>query len=1834
MLPETGKKNDYMLFFRYISLCTFLMLGATGTLAQQIGTCGTQTRISFSTGSSSLITLCNSDQLPSVLAFKSSSPSLPYVILVTDEAGVIQLISYRLSIDFDTLPRGKFRVYVLSFLGNLLAKPGMNAFTQALGKQCYGLSANFITISSLSPHAGTLAFAGGGDKRATCPGDGNPDLLRFVPGSNDAQNYYLITDEQDVILDVVNQPEYNFEGSEKPRRIWSVSSSKPLQQIIGQRIQDANLNTECSDLSDNFLLAYPARPDGGRISFPGGLQKIRQCIGDTRNNPLTLSTSSSSVAQYTYLLTQASDNRFIRSIPSASLDISTLPSGQYRLWGLSFSGVLRTNPALSILEYPLSDNCYALSTNFLEIELFSVVPGDIKTQNGRSDTLLCLHDNLPDRLSFLTNPFPGYASSLVVCDENDIALGIFPSNSLIDFAQIPGKVNLVYGVSYESELNLKPGESIRKASATVPCLAFTNAPVRVVKENPNAGQVSSASGKTREDICFVRGKNPGSIRATASGNGNLRFILTDDEEGILLVSENGVFDFAPFPDGTYRIYALSFTGSFSAPVGASIRNVPSFASGCADLSDNFVQVDKYILDGARVALQEGGNARSICSDGSSGNILPMVNTSKTIQAYAYLLTDTTNRVVRIFRDDKVALDKSDAGTFRIWGVAYSGSLTTAVGSQLETTAHGSICYSLSENYVAVTRGIAAAGSIATSTGGTSFSGCIDPGGASVLTLAPASTPGKYAYILTDTLNRILVVSDSASFSFEGYQPGKLRAWRIAYSGTLLVQPGQTLQGAVLASGCYDLSGNFIRVELERTDGGNLRLPNGTSSFSLCLGQGSGFISFLNSSAASLLPYRYVLTNDKDEVVLVLSGSSFDISIMPMGGYRVYGVSFTGTLNLRPGMNIRSANISDRCYDLSDNYISLFNELVRGGFVVYADGSREERYICPQEQGSKALRFQRIGSQSEKYAILAVNNSGIVVAVGGPDSISLQGVPEGSYQIWGLAYSGTLNAKPGFNPARAPMAERCYSLSSNALTLNWTSPLAATVSLSNGATREFFCPGGSPSQKISLQASDALGGTTTFLLADSTGRILQIADSAVFYLDSMPTGLYQVRALTYNGTLLAKPGLPLDTVLATTCYTLSTNAVRIYKEKPKAGSIQPVLTGSENGLLCSGGIGSANKRLVIRSSQAGRTPYIFLATDTLNRLVYSFPEGAVPDTATYREINIPLDSLRGGQYRFWGLAYTGTLRLSLGTRIDNSALSTDCFELSAPAPFGFQSVDGGTVRAEGFEGGPIYVCIGDNRPDSISFSNSSTGVGSGYRYILTNSSNLVLAELTGNVQNFENAGFRELRIWGLSFTGTYTSIRNRNLLTAVPSNGCYELSNNYVTIIREAPASSTVQIAGSTADLSFCPGRDGAAVQVSTVTSPRAGYVYLLSDRFGVLLEISRTGLFNLKSRPMGTYRVQGLSYTGNLLVKAGDTLQAGRVLASSCHQLSGNSIQITRGAEVEGGALSTIFGETTVATCPGDKVFDLVIVNLPKPGPESEYRLLITNAQNRIIYPNVQNPLIDFEDIGPGVYRIWGVSYAGNFLGQFNDTIGVDRMSTGCFDLSDPYITVIAEEPKGGAVFVGDSLNSITINRADTKVDIYRIGRANAAPNAPYAYLLTSVSDEIISVQLKDSINLDALPVGNYRMWGLSYTGTLLAAPGAVAGVSPMSDNCNALSSNFVGIQVRSSTQVRPDLPETSNEPPAPRDAYRERAAPWSLRIAPNPVQDRTRAIFSLPGAENERVRVEILALNGALVETSQILAVPGINEFEVDLNAQKPGAYLLRISGKVFTQSVRLIKL
>lgn len=1815
--------------FRQIFLGLFLIAVWVRGSGQQVGTCGVKTRISVTSTADTRVQLCASDNSPSVLQFRASSPALPYVILVTDDSGIIQAVSYQLSIDFDQFAPGRYRVYVLSFLGSLRAKPGMRAFEDSLAKLCYGLSANYIIVSTLPPSGGSLTFADGSGAGVFCPGNGVPDILSFATNSPDAGFHYIIADTSDVILDVVDQPFYDFDQADGPRHIWGLSLTGAVPDVIGQKVQDANLNGACSSVSTGFITASPVFPEGGLISFGSGVPTIRQCAGDPRNAALSLQHTSTSAAAYAYLLTDSS-NRFVKWLSAPELNVPGLPVGVYRVWGLSYTGNLNSNLSGDIRQLALSDNCMELSSNYLEVEVYAVDSGEITTSQGLRLARICLNDNQAGTFSFKTRIFPGYAGALVAVDGKGVVQGVFDVNAAIDFLPLPGLYSKVYSISYEGTLTLQAGMLLQDASVSGGgCMALSQNYVEVLKENPQGGAVRLVDGATEKSLCFIEGVNPGAVEVATTGTGNYRFLLVDARDVVRAVLTEGKVDLGAFPAGSYRLFGLSYTGAFNIFPQAHIQDYASFADGCSSLSDNFVLIHRYNLDGGTVSLPNTGGATAFCSDGLSEQVLSVATSSNQYPLYGYVLTDSENQIIRSYTTSMVRLDPMDAGVFRIWGLAYSGQLQAEEGDILEEATLSTSCYVLSKNFISISRAVSNGGTIADQNGKTAYTGCVDPGGEKELyvTFSTAYTGENSVFMLTDVSNKVLLTQESSFFSFEGFLPGSFRIWHLAYSGDLLLKKGQKIGEAVAASGCYDFSDNFISVALESPDGGTVRLSTGATELNLCIGGGSGFVSFRNTSTASL-SYQYVLTNEQEQVMLVLVGANFDISVAPAGSYRVYGISYTGKLTLKAGMNIRTAAVSDRCYAVSRNYITLRNELVRGGEIAFSDDLVNPiKYICPQEQGDKPLNLLRIGTQGPSYAFLAIDNSGTIVSVGTNESIRLNGLPEGEYQIWGLAYSGALFAAPGINPATSPLAERCASLSSNALRVTWASPLGGTVSLVAGGVFDAVCPDSASSKRVEVVGADQEGGRVTYVLADGSSRIIAVNESGVFQLDSLADGIYKIWSLTFNGTLLARKGMlvGMDN-LASTCFALSSNVVLVNKEQPAAGTLALALLGVTDSVVCSGGAGSANKQLELRSAGSSKTPYVFLATDTLNQLRFVIPETPVKDTSSTHSAVLALDDVPGGAYKIWGLAYTGTLQLETGMRVDTSLLADDCYALSASMPFRLQSADGAQVQARGFNGDTIYVCIGDNKQDSVYFTNTSTGSGGGYRYVLTNTSNLVLAELNGDVMNFENAGFKELRVWGISYTGTYVSVRNKNILSAVPSNGCYEVSENYLTIFRDVPNGGTITIDGTTTERQFCPGRDGYTLQVKTSSTSKTGYVYILADTVGAVREVSRSGLIDFRNHPIGSYRVHGLAYTGNLSVKAGDTLRMDIPVAGSCYQWSSNYIRVNRGAEVNGQSVSTLFGETTLGTCPGDGLLDLVILNQPIAGTESVYQLMLTNERNQIIYPDIQGGLLDFEGIAAGVYRIWGVSYGGNFIGQYNTVVGVESLSTGCFDLSDNYITVIAETPKGGTVYAGNNLTSLVVNRADKVRDVYFFGKKDASPRAPYVFLLTNEQDAIISVVTGDSIDLDLLPTGNYRVRGLAYTGSLLAAPGAVIGSNLLSDNCHELSSNWVLIEVRSTSNI----PNTGDSD-TPRIVVSSFVKPLALQVMPNPVLDEALLVFN--SAQEESLVLSMYSLDGVRLLTRKIDAAAGANQVALNLESQLPGVYILRLAGKYGQESVRIVK-
>ena len=90
------------------------------------------------------------------------------------------------------------------------------------------------------------------------------------------------------------------------------------------------------------------------------------------------------------------------------------------------------------------------------------------------------------------------------------------------------------------------------------------------------------------------------------------------------------------------------------------------------------------------------------------------------------------------------------------------------------------------------------------------------------------------------------------------------------------------------------------------------------------------------------------------------------------------------------------------------------------------------------------------------------------------------------------------------------------------------------------------------------------------------------------------------------------------------------------------------------------------------------------------------------------------------------------------------------------------------------------------PIVVEFVSNGTS-NSNFTYVITDDQNNILGIPPGNSQDFEGAGPGVCRVWGLSYTGTITAAAGDNAATTDLTDGCFDLSDNYIEVIRMDPA---------------------------------------------------------------------------------------------------------------------------------------------------------------------------------------------------------------------------------------------------------------------------------------------------------------------------------------------------------------------------------------------------------------------------------------------------------------
>ena len=203
-----------------------------------------------------------------------------------------------------------------------------------------------------------------------------------------------------------------------------------------------------------------------------------------------------------------------------------------------------------------------------------------------------------------------------------------------------------------------------------------------------------------------------------------------------------------------------------------------------------------------------------------------------------------------------------------------------------------------------------------------------------------------------------------------------------------------------------------------------------------------------------------------------------------------------------------------------------------------------------------------------------------------------------------------------------------------------------------------------------------------------------------------------------------------------------------------------------------------------------------------------------------------------------------------------ALTDGCWDLSDNYVVIYRdSVVGGTVAtAAGAD--TAYYCIGSSGgtgSSTISFS-SSSAFGPNFRYVVTDPSGNILGLPPANMVDFGPAGIGECWVWGLSYSGNVLVGTGDNATTATLTDGCYELSSNYVVVYRDSVNGGMITTPSGQDTVYQCRSGIGGGTGVVNVDSSGTfgpNFTYVVTDNQGTILGIPPGDVVDVTGAPLG-----------------------------------------------------------------------------------------------------------------------------------------------------------------------------------------------------------------------------------------------------------------------------------------------------------------------------------------------------------------------------------------------
>jgi hypothetical protein len=735
--------------------------------------------------------------------------------------------------------------------------------------------------------------------------------------------------------------------------------------------------------------------------------------------------------------------------------------------------------------------------------------------------------------------------------------------------------------------------------------------------------------------------------------------------------------------------------------------------------------------------------------------------------------------------------------------------------------------------------------------------------------------------------------------------------------------------------------------------GSLTFEDLSTSVTLCSEGSSIQLEIEESNDAYGDTMAFVLTNPQGIIIDTTHSSYFDFTGFSAGEYNIHSIHYNGEIideSIAPGNDILDVG-AGLCFDLSDNFLTVVIvscEICNAGTISSAFGP--EVSFCSSEVQHLFLTHN---SEDANYLYAVTSMNQIIVDIA-YEVLDLNSLAEGVYQIYGLSYSGVLDTttiEVG-NSIQLAIADGCVDLSDNYITLNILD-----------------CQFNSPCEKVFM---------SEYLEGEAGTRALELFNPSMSNSDLNEYSLW----LYTNGSDVATDTLFLEGTMAPLSAFLITNpgtGLGNGLADPAVVSMGDIVdfianfTGNDAIEL------HWQNEVIDVIGVVGENPGNTVGWTTLNGSTSNY------DLVRKPFVQSPLTDWQVSSYQ-WD-AYPNTRYSGLG-----SHFFAPCSE-EIIAGFLLESLNteesSGTLQIE-------IQCLNANDLTTLEVSISAGNADSeDYSAVLPvslsfNSSSVIQTILVSinDDQIPESAEFLTL-----------------SLSSSVPVFWTYQ--SMVIHIAQSDPncdggtiAFNDTNTAEQCADLA----NDALLLQVDS-EFPVANYLFVFADTNDIIVDTSTINPVNLDQLGAGTFRIFGLSYSGDLIsssVAPGFSIAA--ITADSCVSLSENFITVLRSNCLvngcDAGSISTSDGSIFITVCIGDSNNSLNLANSGQ-SVNDTYTFFLLDEEANIADEIAQdwNPA----EVSPGNYQIFGVSYTST-LNPSTAQIGMpleDLSSDGCVAFSE-----------------------------------------------------------------------------------------------------------------------------------------------------------------------------------------------------------------------------------------